>query len=52
FNGLFAKEINHYVNCLLDGIECLSPAKDGVEIMRILDAIYESAALGHEIILQ
>ncbi len=51
FDGLFAKEIDHFVSCITDGIPCLSPAQDGIEIMAILDAIYESAATGHEVIL-
>ena len=28
------------------------PAEDGVEMMKILDAVYESAATGHEVILK
>ena len=51
FKGLFDNEINHFVDCCLNGIPCLSPAKDGVEVMRIIDAIYESAATGHEVII-
>lgn len=51
FSDLFANEINHFVSCLTDGIPCLSPAQDGVEIMTILDAVYESARTGHEVIL-
>lgn len=51
FSGLFQKEINHYVDCLLGNTECRSPAVDGYEMMKILDAIYESAATGHEVIL-
>ena len=51
FDGLFAKEINHFVSCITDGTPCLSPAQDGIEIMAILDAIYKSAATGHEVIL-
>ena len=51
FNGLFAKEINHFVSCITDGIPCKSPAQDGIELMKILDAVYESARLGHEVIL-
>jgi predicted dehydrogenase len=50
-NGLFQNEINHYVDVVLNNETCLAPAEDGVEIMRILDAIYESARTGHEIIL-
>jgi predicted dehydrogenase len=30
-------------------VPCQSPAEDGVEIMKILDAIYESARTGHEV---
>lgn len=52
FDGLFAKEIDHFVSCLLDGTTCISPAEDGVTLMRILDAIYESARTGHEVILK
>ena len=51
FDGLFENEILHFVDCIKNGTECKSPAKDGIEIMRILDAIYESARTGHEVIL-
>lgn len=51
FDGLFAGEIDHFVSCLTDGVPCISPAQDGIDIMTILDAIYESAASGHEVIL-
>lgn len=51
FGGLFQKEIDHYVDCLLGKTECRSPAQDGYEMMRILDAAYESAKTGHEVIL-
>lgn len=49
FNDLFAQEINHYVNCILGKTTCIAPAEDGVVMMRILDAIYKSAATGHEV---
>lgn len=52
FNGLFANEINHFISCVKDGIPCIAPAEDGVELMRILDAVYESAKTGHEVILE
>lgn len=51
FNGLFANEINHFVDCVQNGTVCRSPAADGVDIMRILCAIYKSAETGHEVIL-
>ncbi len=52
FNGLFEHEIDHYVDCILHGTVCQSPAEDGVTLMKILDAIYESARTGHEVIIQ
>ena len=47
FDGLFEGEINHYVDCLLGRAEtCISPAEDGITLMKILDGIYESARTG------
>jgi predicted dehydrogenase len=40
--------MNNFVDAILGRAECLNPAEDGVEIMRILDAIYRSAESGHE----
>ncbi len=51
FDGLFQKEIDNYVDAILGKAECLAPAQDGVEMMKILDAVYESARTGHEVIL-
>ena len=51
FDGLFQKEIDNYVDAILGRAECLAPAVDGVEMMKILDAVYESAKTGHEVIL-
>ena len=51
FDGLFDKEINHYVDCLLGKAKCIAPAEDGVTLMKILDAIYKSAATGHESVI-
>jgi predicted dehydrogenase len=45
----FQSEIEHFVNCCLGRMETLSPVEDGVEMMKILCAIYESAAAGKEI---
>ncbi len=44
-------EIAHFVDCVANGTECLAKAEDGLVIMQILDAIYESAKTGHEVIL-
>ena len=51
FDGLFSKEIDHFVDCIINNTVCRSPAKDGYELMRILDAAYESAGTGHEVVL-
>lgn len=51
FDGLFANEINHFMDCVRNGATCKSPAEDGITLMEILDAIYLSAQTGHEVIL-
>jgi predicted dehydrogenase len=51
FDGLFENEISHFIACALRGGPCRNPAGDGAVIMKILDAIYESARTGHEVIL-
>lgn len=49
FTGLFENEVNHFIDCVAGKCACIAPAEDGVVLMRILDAIYESAATGHEV---
>ncbi len=51
FNGLFENEIAHFVDCVANGTQCISPAADGVELMKIIDAVYESARTGREVVL-
>lgn len=49
---IFGNEINHYIDCITDkNLVCKSPAEDGIELMKILDAIYESAKTGHEVLI-
>lgn len=52
FDGLFNREIRHFVDCVRTGVPCRAPAADGVTLMKILDAIYESARTGHEALIQ
>jgi len=47
----FHREIAHFVDCVANGTECMNPAEDGVELMRILDALYASARTGREVLL-
>ena len=49
---MFTAEMEHFVDCALNGIPCKAPAEDGVVIMKILEAIYESARTGHEVLLK
>ncbi|MEK5161867.1 Gfo/Idh/MocA family oxidoreductase [Paenibacillus sp. FSL R5-0527] len=49
FQGSFQNEINHFVDSCLDGVPPISPVEDGVEIIKILNAIYQSAEEGREI---
>lgn len=49
FDGAFQNEINHFIDCVSNGTTPLSPVEDGVEMMKILIAIYESAAKGAEV---
>ena len=51
FEGLFENEIRHFVDCVANGTPCRAPAEDGVTLMKILCAAYESARTGHEVII-
>lgn len=48
FDGLFEHEIAHFADCVANDVPCISPAEDGVELMRIIDAVYRSAETGRE----
>ena len=39
----------HFVRCVLEDREPMASAQQGVEMMRLLDAIYRSAEVGHEV---
>lgn len=52
FSSAFDSEVFHYIECIKGNTECIAPGKDGVEIMKILDAVYESARTGHEVIIK
>ncbi len=52
YKPLFDAEMAHFVDCVLNGTECKATAEDGIVVMKILDAIYESARTGHEVIIK
>lgn len=49
--NMFVQEMQHFTDCALGKTECLARAEDGITVMKILDAIYESARTGHEVII-
>lgn len=51
FEKAFNAETAHFVACINGTEQCLNPAEDGVEMMKILCAVYRSAASGHEEVL-
>lgn len=52
FQEAFEQEIAHFVDCIANETPCINSGADGVEIMKILDAIYESSRSGHEAIIK
>lgn len=48
----FVAEMQHFADCILGKCECMATADDGINVMKILDAIYESAKTGHEVIIK
>ena len=49
FDGLFEREIKGFVDAVNGDAPCIAPAEDGVELMIIIDAIYESAETGRSV---
>ena len=47
----YAQEVKSFISAIVDGTPLRADADDGVEMMKILDAIYLSAETGHEVIL-
>lgn len=45
----FAEEDKHFIDCIKNGTICMSTADDGIEIMKIVDAIYLSAKTGKSV---
>jgi predicted dehydrogenase len=51
FAKAFHNEINHFVSCCIEGKESIAPVSDGVQVMKMLNAVYESARTGKEVVL-
>ena len=46
FVNAFNNEMQHFANCVLYGEPCKSSINDGVKVMAVIDAIYESHKTG------
>jgi len=44
--------VRHFVDCLISGEEPISPATDGLRMMKILDAMYRSAERGKAVTIK
>lgn len=51
FGGAFQREIDLFVKSCLEGLPSIAPIEDGVMMMSMLDAIYESAKSGSEVVV-
>jgi predicted dehydrogenase len=47
----FANQIEHFIECIRQDREPISPAQDGLEVQKMLNGIYDSARLGKEVTL-
>ncbi|CAM3611514.1 Gfo/Idh/MocA family protein [Marinicrinis lubricantis] len=52
FVDAFKNEIAHFIDATMGRKETLSPVQDGVEMMKMLCAIYESSETGKEIVFE
>lgn len=51
FDANFKAETAHFVDCIKNNIQSINPVEDGVELMKILDAIYLSAETKREVVI-
>jgi predicted dehydrogenase len=49
--NMFDSELAHFVACVRDGVDCLSPSSEGLRLIRIIETIYRSADSGREQVL-
>ena len=40
---------DHFIACILDGIECKAPLRQGMRVQRMMETLLESAKIGREI---
>jgi len=52
FKAAFEREISNFINVITGEAKPVTPAEDGLYIMKVIDAIYESARQGKQIDLE
>ena len=50
-NNPFNDQINHFIDCAIGKTECIVKVEEGVQLMEIITAAYESAKTGMPIIM-
>jgi len=45
------EEVKHFISCVRDGTTCLVDPTQVLDVQAVIDAVYESAASGHEVVL-
>ena len=48
----YEKAINHFVDCCVNGTECICPGWQGIELMKVIEGIYKSAETGMPVIYE
>ena len=46
----YNREVDHFIDCCINGTECIAPGWQAVEVMKIIDGIYKSAETGKPVI--
>lgn len=49
--GWGQNETRHFIDCIKNDLDVMSPPEEAVKMMQIIDAVYESAATGHEVVI-
>ncbi|NOY82317.1 MAG: Gfo/Idh/MocA family oxidoreductase [Kiritimatiellaeota bacterium] len=52
WSGPWENVAGHYIDCILDGIECMAPLRHGMMVQAMLEAVLRSAATGREVLLE
>lgn len=51
WSGSWQNIAEHYIDCILDGVECMSPLRHGLIVQAMLEAVLQSSESGHEVVV-